>query len=142
MKSRRKTLALETESKQQMLNLTHVVDEAVTASGIRDGLVGIYCQHTTAAVFISEFQAALIDDVSAFLGRVVDDGLFYKHNSPQYSDCDRQNAASHLRSVLLSHSVLLPVADGKPVLGQFQSVILAELDGPRQRTVEVQVLGE
>jgi secondary thiamine-phosphate synthase enzyme len=93
-------------------------------------------------VFVSEFQQALIDDVAAFLGRVVDDGLFYKHNSPQYSDCDRQNAASHLRSVLLSHSVLLPVADGKPVLGQFQSVILAELDGPRQRTVEVQVLGE
>ena len=142
MKSRMKTVALATEGKQQMVNLTQVVDEAVAGSGIRDGLVGIYCQHTTAAVFISEFQAALIDDVTEFLGRMVDDGLFYKHNSPAFSDCDRRNAASHLRSVLLSHSVLLPVANGKPVLGQFQSVILAELDGPRQRTVEVQILGE
>ena len=142
MKSRMKTVSLETEGKQQMLNLTPVLGDAVAESGIRNGIAGIYCQHTTAAVFISEFQAALIDDVAVFLGRVVDGDLFYKHNSPEFSDCDRQNAASHLRSLLLSHSVLVPVADGKPVLGQFQSVILAELDGPRLRTLEVQVLGE
>ena len=142
MKSDMKTLAVKTEGKQQLLNLTPVLGRTVKDSGIRTGFVGVYCQHTTAALFISEYQAALIDDVMAFLGRIVDDGLDYKHNSPEFSDCERRNAASHLRSLLLNHSIVLPVVDGKPVLGQFQSVIFAELDGPRDRTVEVQVLGE
>jgi secondary thiamine-phosphate synthase enzyme len=77
-----------------------------------------------------------------FFGVVVKDGLPYKHNSPEFSDCDRRNAASHLRSLLLGQSVLVPVVEGKPVLGQFQSVMLAEFDGPRQRALHIQVLGE
>jgi len=142
MKSEMKTLSLKTNSKEEMLNLTAAVGEAVNESGVRSGLVGIYSRHTTAALFVSEFQTALIDDVVQFLRRVVEDQLPYKHNSPEFSDCARRNAASHLRSLLLNHSVVLPVSDGKPVLGQFQSVILAELDGPRDRTLEVQVIGE
>ncbi len=48
---------------------------------------------------------------------------------------------SHLRSMLLNHSVMIPIMNGKPVLGQFQSVLLAELDGPRVRSVHVQLVG-
>jgi secondary thiamine-phosphate synthase enzyme len=84
----------------------------------------------------------LIDDIALFLRRVVQDDLPYKHNSPEFSDCDRKNAASHLRSMLFNNSVVLPVLDGELVLGQFQSVILAEMDGPRERSLKVQVLGE
>ena len=73
--------------------------------------------------------------------RFVEDGLPYKHNSPEWSDCDRNNASSHLRSLLFNNGVMLPVVEGKPVLGQFQSVILAELDGPRERTLKLQFLG-
>jgi secondary thiamine-phosphate synthase enzyme len=124
-----------------MIDITPMLTEIVSGFGLRDGIVAVYSQHTTAALFISESQEALIDDVEAFLKRIVEDDLPYKHNSPEFSDCDRKNAASHLRSVLLSHSVLLPVIEGKPALGQFQSVILAELDGPRDRTVRVQALG-
>jgi secondary thiamine-phosphate synthase enzyme len=91
---------------------------------------------------VSEFQDALNDDALEFLKQIVQENIPYKHNSPRYSDCDRRNAASHLRSMLLGHSVLLPVSGGKPVLGEFQSVILAELDGPRERRLQVQVLGE
>jgi thiamine phosphate synthase YjbQ (UPF0047 family) len=67
--------------------------------------------------------------------------LEYRHNCPELSDCDRKNAASHLRGLLLNHSVLVPIVDGRPVLGQFQSVLLAELDGPRLRSLHVQLLG-
>jgi len=72
----------------------------------------------------------------------VKDGLPYKHNSPAFSDCDRRNAAAHLRSLLLGQSVLVPVVEGRPVLGQFQSVMFAEFDGPRKRALHIQVLGE
>jgi secondary thiamine-phosphate synthase enzyme len=93
-------------------------------------------------VFVTECQDALGEDALEFLKEVAKDGQPYKHNSPEFSDCDRKNATAHLRAMLLGHSVLLPVVEGRPVLGQFQSVMLAEFDGPRQRALHVQVLGE
>jgi secondary thiamine-phosphate synthase enzyme len=142
METQNKVVCIPTEKKQQLVDLTEMLQETVQASGVRNGIAGIYSQHTTASLMISERQAALIDDVLDFLTRVVDDGVNYKHNRPELSDCERKNAASHLRGLLLNHSVMVPIVDGKPVLGQFQSVLLAELDGPRLRSVHVQLLGQ
>jgi secondary thiamine-phosphate synthase enzyme len=142
MKTQLDTLALTTTEKQQMINITPRLKQIVADSGIQNGFVGLFSQHTTAALMVSEFQKALLDDVGAFLRRVIEDNIPYKHNSPEYSDCDRKNAASHLRSILFSNSVLLPVSEGELVLGEFQSVILAEMDGPRKRSLKIQFLGE
>jgi secondary thiamine-phosphate synthase enzyme len=142
MKSKLEDLALQTTEKQQLINITPKVKEALADSGIKNGFIGLFSQHTTAALTVSEFQNALLDDIAGFLRRVVEENLPYKHNSPEFSDCDRKNAASHLRSLLFSNSVVLPVCDGELVLGQFQSVILAEMDGPRERSLKVQFLGE
>ncbi len=84
---------------------------------MHDHLVGIFSQHTTAVLLVNEFQKALLSDFENFLLRLVDGGLQYKHNSPEWSDCDRGNATSHLRSLLFSNCVMLPVVDGTPVLG-------------------------
>jgi secondary thiamine-phosphate synthase enzyme len=142
MKTQLETLALKTDEKHQLINITSRVKEIVNSSGIKNGFIGLFSQHTTAALMVSEFQNALLDDIRGFLHRVVADDLPYRHNSPEYSDCDRQNAAAHLRSLLFNNSVVLPVCGGELVLGQFQSVILAELDGPRERNLKVQFLGE
>ena len=142
MKSKLEDLALQTTEKQQLINITPKVKEAVADSGIKNGFIGLFSQHTTAALTVSEFQNALLDDIAGFLRRLVEEDLPYKHNSPEFSDCDRKNAASHLRSLLFSNSVVLPLCDGELVLGQFQSVILAEMDGPRERSLKVQFLGE
>jgi len=136
MRTKLETLSLKTEEKQQLINITSRVKEFVNSSGMKNGFIGLFSQHTTAALLISEFQNALLDDVRSFLGRIVEDELPYKHNSPEFSDCDRRNAVSHLRSVML------PVCAGELVLGQFQSVILAEMDGPRERKLTVQFVGE
>jgi secondary thiamine-phosphate synthase enzyme len=142
MKTKLETLALKTSEKQQLINITPQVRSAILSSGLKNGFVGLFSQHTTAALMVSEFQNALLDDIAGFLRRVVDDDVPYKHNSPDFSDCDRKNAASHLRSMLFNHSVVLPVSDGELVLGQFQSVILAEMDGPRDRSLKLQFLGD
>lgn len=141
MKTQLDTFVVRSSQKQEMIDITPDVIDATRESGIRNGFIGIFSQHTTAGVMVNEFQPALLADIGDFLKRIVDDGISYKHNSPEWSDCDRGNATSHLRSLLFSNSVMLPVIDGKPVLGQFQSVIMAELDGPRERTVKVQFLG-
>ena len=141
MKTKLDTLALQTTEKQQLINITPKLKDAVKDSGITNGFIGLFSQHTTAALMVSEFQNALLDDIAVFLRRVVSDDVPYKHNSPEFSDCDRKNAASHLRSMLFNNSVMLPVSDGELVLGEFQCVILAEMDGPRERSLKVQLLG-
>ena len=142
MKTHNETMSVATEAKQQMINVTGRLRESIAISGIRSGFAGLFSQHTTAVLLVNEWQSALLDDIREFLSRVVEEGLPYKHNSPLYSDCDRSNATSHLRSLLFNHSVMLPIVDGEPVLGEFQNVILAELDGPRERTLKLQIVGE
>jgi secondary thiamine-phosphate synthase enzyme len=63
------------------------------------------------------------------------------HNDPDHSDCDRMNADSHLRALLLGHSLTLQISGGEVVLGQWQRILLGELDGPRARSLRVQVIG-
>ena len=141
MKTQLDSFVVRSSHKQEMIDITPEVIDATRDAGLQNGLVGIFSQHTTAVLLVNEFQKALLSDFVDFLLRVVDDGLPYKHNSPEWSDCDRGNATAHLRSLLFSNCVMLPVVDGKPVLGQFQSVIMAELDGPRERTIKVQFQG-
>ena len=141
MKTRLETFSVRSSDKQEMIDLTSRLAELVKSSEIQNGFLGIFSQHTTAVLLVNEFQSALLSDIGEFLERIIREDLPYKHNSPQWSDCERGNATSHLRSLLFNNSVLLPVSEGKPVLGQFQSVILAELDGPRERTLKLQFLG-
>jgi secondary thiamine-phosphate synthase enzyme len=92
-------------------------------------------------VFINEFQTAMLSDIKRFLELMVARDEEWKHNDPEHSDCDRMNADSHLRSLLLGHSLTLQVSGGEVVLGQWQRILMAELDGPRSRTLRVQVMG-
>jgi secondary thiamine-phosphate synthase enzyme len=91
---------------------------------------------------INEWQQALLDDLKSFLREVVDDKDYFWHNDPEHSDCVRSNASSHLRSSLLSHNVMVPIEEGELVLGQWQSIIFAELDGPQKRSVFAQIIGK
>jgi secondary thiamine-phosphate synthase enzyme len=92
-------------------------------------------------VFINEFQQALLDDIKSFLERLVGRIDYWRHNDPNLSECSRQNADSHLRAMVLGHTLSVPLRNGELALGYWQSIILAELDGPRERTIHVQVLG-
>jgi thiamine phosphate synthase YjbQ (UPF0047 family) len=75
------------------------------------------------------------------LNQVVVPGRGYRHDDPRHSDCDRQNAHAHLQATLLGHTLSLPIARGELLLGQFQAVIAAELDGPRTRDLALQIVG-
>jgi len=97
--------------------------------------------HTTCSVFINESQTALDADIKVFLETVARRAEYYKHNDPDHSDCDRQNADSHLRAMVLGHSVTMQISGGELVVGRWQRVLCAELDGPRTRTVRAQVQG-
>jgi len=118
---------------------------AVVKSGIKNGFVTVTSQHTTTAISINENEERLVEDVKAFLNRLVPASDKYLHNDIALRNCppdEPENAHSHLAAMLLGSSEVISLIDGNLVLGQYQSVMLYELDGSRQRTVNVQVIGE
>jgi len=135
------TILYKTRERLELINITRDLNEVVRKHGLKAGFIIVQSLHTTTAVFINEFQQALVDDMKSFLERLVGRLDYWRHNDPRLSECDRQNAASHLRAMVLGHTLSLPVRNGELMLGNWQSVILAELDGPRERSVQVQVLG-
>jgi len=132
---------VQTEQREELHNLTNLVRDFVKSSGIRFGLVNVASLHTTSAIFINEWQDALIHDFKSYLSTAISRDLYYRHNDPVWSDCDRRNADSHLRSLMLGISLTLQISDGDLVLGEWQSIIMAELDGPRERSVRLQAMG-
>lgn len=133
-------LEVQTSKRMEIHDLTEAVREMVRATGVTAGLVTLSTMHTTTAVFVNEPQSALLDDVQHLLERLVPRGDDWKHNDPRYSDCDRSNADAHLRAIMLGSSVTLQVAEGSLTMGQWQRVLMAELDGPRKRALVLQVL--
>lgn len=135
------TLTTQTAGRVELIDVTDRVMAFVRGSGVREGTVNIFSLHTTCSVFINETQNALHTDIKSFLEQIVAREANWKHNDPEHSDCDRMNADSHLRAMLLGHSLTLQISAGEVVLGQWQRVLMVELDGPRTRTVRLQAMG-
>ena len=129
------------KERMELSNITDRINEVVRKSGVKDGLVHLQTLHTTTAVFINEWQDALLHDVKTFFEKVVDQESYYRHNDPEFSDCERRNADSHMRGMLMGQTLCLQVRNATVLLGTWQSIILAEFDGPRNRTLAVQVSG-
>ncbi len=130
-----------TGDRMQLLNITDRINEVVRKSGVRDGIVHLQSLHTTTGVFLSEWQDALVDDVKSFFEEVIERERYYRHNDPEHSDCERRNADSHLRGMMMGQSLSLQVRNAKVLLGTWQSIVFAEFDGPRSRSLAVQISG-
>ena len=135
------TIVISTDQRVELVDLTKQIMEFARKFNIKEGLVSLWSMHTTCSLFINEFQTALLTDIKRFLEQMVARDAEWLHNNPDHSDCDRFNADSHLRAMLLGHNLTLQVSGGEVVLGQWQRILMAELDGPRARTLRIQVMG-
>jgi secondary thiamine-phosphate synthase enzyme len=135
------TIVISTDQRIELVDLTQRIMEFARQFNIKEGLVSLWSMHTTCALFINEFQTALLTDIKRFLEQMVARDAEWMHNNPDHSDCDRFNADSHLRAMLLGHNLTLQVSGGEVVLGQWQRILMAELDGPRARTLRIQLWG-
>jgi secondary thiamine-phosphate synthase enzyme len=141
LKVLRQTFAVSSETHRQAIDITAQVREALQRGEVHSGLVIANCLHTTCSVLIAEFRPALLEDLARQMGGLVHDGALYKHNDARLSDCERGNAAAHLRASLLGHGIALGITDGDLLLDGPESIFLAEFDGPRERRVHVQFVG-
>lgn len=138
-------IELETGEGISLHNLMSDIKAGIGESGIKDGFVTVTSQHTTTSIAINEYEERLIEDVKNFLAWLIPPDNRYLHNDIALRDCppdEPENAHSHLAAMLLGSSEVIPLANGELVLGQYQSVMLYELDGPRQRKVSVRIYGE
>ena len=137
----RQTLTLLSERRTQVLDLTKQIRDILLGADVKEGILLANSLHTTCALFVNEFQGALVEDLKNMLERLVADDGGYNHDDPRYSDCERGNASAHLRAALLGRSVAVGISGGELSLGRFQSILFAELDGPRSRSIDVQIMG-
>lgn len=141
IKIRSTTLSVATGRRLDLIDLTELARSFVAGAGVAEGHAQLWSLHTTAGVFINEWQEALLADMKEAIERLLPRDFYYRHNDPALSDCDRRNGDAHLRSMLVGQNVVVPVARGGLLLGRWQRVILAEFDGPNERQVFAQVFG-
>lgn len=125
---------IQSTTRIELIDITDRVRAAVKESDINDGICIISTRHTTSAILVNENERGLRGDILDMLEELVPRDRKYAHNSID------NNADAHLRAVLLGMSETIPVEDGHLILGTWQSIFFVELDGPRNRTVNVKVI--
>ena len=130
----REEIVFSTKGEIELIDLTGKVHDVVRRSKIKNGLIHVFAPHATGILILTEHEPNLDRDVKEFLEKILPKNDRYHHPS---------NAHAHLRSMLLSPDKTIPVIDGQPVFGTWQSLVFVETDiYPRQRTIIMQVLGE
>jgi len=121
--------------KHDMLDITQEVNAIVSKSKVKEGLCNVYAPHATCAVMINEnYDKNVMDDIVECLQKLIPEGK-WKHDKVD------NNGASHIKSAIIGPSQTIPVKDCKLLLGRWQDIMLAEFDGPRERTVIVTIIG-
>lgn len=124
-------LRIRTNAKRELVDITGQVISLVAESGRADGLCHVYVAHATAAIVVNENDDPNICvDLLDALDRLVPAGI-WRHDRVD------GNAASHIQAAMLGPSETIPIVDGKLALGRWQAIMLAELDGPRERRIIV-----
>ncbi len=130
-----KMFYVKTEGRFEIVNITKEVEEIIRESGIKNGLCIVFLPHATATLILNEDEPNIREDYLRVVKELfVKEG--YKH------DIIDDNAHAHVTSAFTKPFLLLPVRDGRILRGTWQEIMLLELDGPRERKVFVEVIGE
>ncbi|OYD14589.1 hypothetical protein CH330_08255 [candidate division WOR-3 bacterium JGI_Cruoil_03_51_56] len=124
-----------THSRTELKDITRQVQTAVTHTGAKTGICFIYVPHTTAGVTVNEsYDPDVAGDINKILSRLVP-------ASPHYAHAEG-NADAHIKATIVGCCAQVPVENGRLVLGRWQGVFFCEFDGPRQRRVQIRIVGD
>ena len=139
MKVANASVEIRTAAKVAVVNVTAECRKALSHAGIARGLAVLTVPHTTCGLCVNEDEPGLKHDLEQLASRLVD---LVRPGEGFHHDRVDDNARAHLTSVLLGHSMTVPVAGGALALGTWQSLFLVEIDGPRRRRLDMVFLGE
>jgi secondary thiamine-phosphate synthase enzyme len=124
---------VQTRARACLEDITTQVREAVRQSGVLSGTCHVYVPHTTAGVTINENADSSVGrDLLDYLDRLVPLHGSYSHSEG--------NSAAHIKSTIVGCSAFVPIEDGRLALGTWQGIFFCEFDGPRRRSVGVNLL--
>lgn len=127
------TFELSIEEKQSFINIDEYLQQALSRSGIKNGLMLVFCPHTTAAITINEnADPDVKTDLSLGLNQTYPNKEEYIHMEG--------NSDGHMKSSVLGASETLIISKGRLVLGTWQSLYFCEFDGPRERNFMVKII--
>lgn len=128
-------LEIRTNRRTELVDVTDKVQDVIEKSKTKEGICIIYCPHTTAAVTINEnVDPNVKTDITQKLNELIPENAGYHHVEG--------NSDSHIKASLMGNSRIVPVSDGRLLLGQWEGLFFAEFDGPRNRRLLVTVLKE
>ncbi|MDX9984036.1 secondary thiamine-phosphate synthase enzyme YjbQ [Sphaerochaeta sp.] len=138
MKSFRKELFFNLPSRRGLVNITSLVQQAVTESGVQEGLVLVNAMNITASVFINDDESGLHHDYEVWLERLAPEKPYsqYRHNG--YED----NADAHLKRTIMGRESVVAITKGSLDFGTWEQVFYYEFDGKRTKHVLVKIIGE
>lgn len=137
MKSFTDYLTFNTKRRRDYINITGEVEAALDKSGVSEGLILVSAMHITAAVYVNDAEAGLIEDIDEWLDKLAPYGSDYRHHRT-----GEDNGDAHLKNLLLHSQVVLPITNGKIDLGPWQQVYYAEFDGRRKKRMIIKIIGE
>ena len=137
MKAHTKYLWFTTKKRQEIIDITDEVAEAVAASDVAEGFVLVSAMHITAGVWVNDAEEGLIADIDEWLEKLAPFRPDYRHHAT-----GETNGDAHLKSLLVHHQAIVPVTKGKLDFGPWQQIYYAEFDGRRAKRVIVKVMGE
>ena len=130
-----KAFSIRTDAKRELVDITADIEDAVSKSGIDEGIIIIFVKHTTCALMISEMEDALEKDILSYFEKEGPRGPF------AHSHGGQSHTPAHILSATTGQSLTVPVNGGKMLLGTWQRLCLAEFDGPREREIVIQTIG-
>ncbi|MCQ2790076.1 MAG: secondary thiamine-phosphate synthase enzyme YjbQ [bacterium] len=137
MKFKTEYLWFNTEHQREYINITDEVQDIVTESNIKEGMVLVSAMHITAGVYVNDAESGLIKDIDKWVEELAPFNINYNHHQT-----GETNGDSHLKSLLIGHEIIVPVTNGRLDFGPWQQIYYAEFDGQRRKRVIVKVMGE
>ncbi len=137
MKVYQNEFGISSTKRTEVIDITGRVEKIVEKSGVKNGICQIFLTHATAGLILQEAESGLTRDIEKMIQKQFPKGAGYEH------DRIDDNADSHLASGFIGQSEIIPIKDGEMMRGTWQSILVLELDGPRNhRRVFVTIIGE
>jgi len=137
MKTHTKYLTLNTRKEKEIVNITELVEDAVTESRIMEGICLINSMHITSSVFINDNESGLHQDFLAWLEELAPEKQEYKHHRT-----GETNADAHLKRTIMGREVVVAITNGKLDFGPWEQIFYGEFDGKRNKRVLIKIIGE
>ena len=138
MKSHTAYIWMNTKNRKEIVNITHIVEDELKKSGIKEGLCLVNAMHITASVFINDNESGLHKDFLLWLEKLAP----YSKSGYNHNLTGEDNGDAHLKRTIMGREVVIAVTNGKLDFGPWEQIFYGEFDGQRRKRILIKIIGE